>query len=72
MEQVEMNNMCINIDANNGSEKCTEKTLRLINMFVLCGKMQKGLILQQLVHAVRTGNQWLKRGTVINAKHKIL
>jgi hypothetical protein len=25
MEQVEMNNMYINIDVNNGSEKCTEK-----------------------------------------------
>ena len=25
MEQVEMNNMYINIDINNGSEKCTEK-----------------------------------------------
>jgi len=30
MEQVEMNNMYINIDVNNGSEKCTEKTLRLM------------------------------------------
>jgi len=30
MEQVEMNNMYINIDGNNGSEKCTEKTPRLL------------------------------------------
>ena len=30
MEQVEMSNMYINIDVNNGSEKCTEKTLRLL------------------------------------------
>ena len=30
MEQVEMNNMCINIDVNNGSEKCTKKTLLLL------------------------------------------
>jgi len=30
MEQVEMNNMFINIGVNNGSEKCTEKTLRLL------------------------------------------
>jgi hypothetical protein len=30
MEQVEMNNMFINIDVNKGSEKCTEKTLRLV------------------------------------------
>ena len=29
MEQVEMNNMYINVDVNNSSEKCTEKTLRL-------------------------------------------
>ena len=29
MEQVEMNNMYINIDVNNDSEKYTEKTLRL-------------------------------------------
>jgi len=28
MEQVEMNNMYINIDVNESSEKCTEKTLR--------------------------------------------
>jgi hypothetical protein len=28
MEQVEMNNMYIDIDVNNGSEKCTEKTLK--------------------------------------------
>ena len=28
MEQAEMNNMYINIDVNNGSEKCTDKTLR--------------------------------------------
>ena len=32
MEQVEMNNMYINIDVNDGSEKFTEKkTLRLSN-----------------------------------------
>ena len=30
MEQVEMNNMYINIDVNNGSEKCIEKTMRLL------------------------------------------
>ena len=30
MEQVEMNNMYMNIDVNNGSKKCTEKTLRLL------------------------------------------
>ena len=30
MEQVEMNNMYINIVVDNGSEKCTEKTLRLL------------------------------------------
>jgi len=30
MEQVEMNNMCINIGVNNGSEKGTEKILRLL------------------------------------------
>ena len=30
MEQEEMNNMYINIDENKGSEKCTEKTLRLL------------------------------------------
>ena len=30
MEQVEMNNVYINIDVNNGSEKYTEKTLRLL------------------------------------------
>jgi len=29
MKQVEMNNMCINIEVNNGSEKRTEKTLQL-------------------------------------------
>ena len=29
MEKVERNNMYINIDVNNGSEKCREKTLRL-------------------------------------------
>ena len=29
MEQVEMNNIYINIDVNNGSEKWTEKTLQL-------------------------------------------
>jgi hypothetical protein len=28
MEQVEMNNMYINIDVNNGSEKCTAKSLQ--------------------------------------------
>ena len=30
MEQVEMNNMYINIDVNNSSEKCAEKTPRLL------------------------------------------
>ena len=30
MEQVKMNNMYINIGVNNGSEKGTEKTLRLL------------------------------------------
>jgi len=30
MEQVEMNSMYINIGLNNGSEKGTEKTLRLL------------------------------------------
>jgi len=30
MEQVEMNNMYINRGVNNGSEKGTEKTLRLL------------------------------------------
>ena len=30
MEQVEMNNMYMNIGVNNGSEKGTEKTLRLL------------------------------------------
>ena len=30
MEQVEINNMYINIGVNNGSEKCTEKTLRFL------------------------------------------
>jgi hypothetical protein len=30
MEQVEMNNVYINIDVNNGSEKYTEKTQRLL------------------------------------------
>ena len=30
MEQVEMNNMCVIIDVNNGSEKYTDKTLRLM------------------------------------------
>jgi len=30
MEQVEMDNMYINIGTNNGSEKGTEKTLRLL------------------------------------------
>ena len=29
MEQVKMNNMYINIDVNNDSEKRTEKTLRI-------------------------------------------
>ena len=33
MEQVKMNNMYINIDVNNGSEKCTEKTLRFSKSF---------------------------------------
>ena len=37
MEKVEMNNMYINIDANNGSEKCTEKTLRLLKDLALLG-----------------------------------
>jgi len=30
MEQVQVNNVCINIGVNNGSEKGTEKTLRLL------------------------------------------
>jgi len=30
MEQVEMNNMCINIGVNNGSEKGIVKTLRFL------------------------------------------
>jgi len=33
MEQVEMNNMYINIAVSNGSEKGTEKTLRLLLLF---------------------------------------
>jgi hypothetical protein len=34
MEQVEMNNMYINIDVNNSSEKCREKTLRLCQRYL--------------------------------------
>jgi len=30
MEQMEMNNMCINMGVNNGNEKWTEKTLQLL------------------------------------------
>jgi len=33
MEQVEMNNMYINTGVNNGSEKGTEKTLRLWKVY---------------------------------------
>ena len=39
MEQVEMNNMYINIDVNNGSEKCTEKKLWLLVRLPLYGFM---------------------------------
>jgi hypothetical protein len=46
MEQVEMNNIYINIDVNNGSEKCTEKTLRKISSF------KRGLLWRRFQHII--------------------